>query len=287
MPSTKVKSEGFTLESLLDASGKRMREDLAERLVSHPGAAGVNREEIIRQFLRKYLPKRFEVSHGFAFDANGSVSRQLDVIISNALISPHFETAGGVRFFPCESIVAVGQVKSSLSSAAELGDALMNLESAKSLDRSAKGRAVDLSYGEAIDPTKNHLHQIFTFIFIAGRAPTKDLILHELMDKVHHSAPHLWPNVVLANGKYLATFCCGYGVCPNPMDARGIAIQDNSPEHDILMKFYLLLAAAIEVTRVCGLPYWQYLEKAKLWSADVHYSCADYPPPLLSSLGIY
>jgi len=44
----------FTLQSLLKASGKRMRADLAERLVSHPGELGIGREEVIRQFLRAY-----------------------------------------------------------------------------------------------------------------------------------------------------------------------------------------------------------------------------------------
>jgi hypothetical protein len=71
--------EPFSLGRLLAATGQRMRADLAERLIAHPGELGAHREEIIRQFLRAYLPKRFEVSSGFAFDSAGHISQQLDV----------------------------------------------------------------------------------------------------------------------------------------------------------------------------------------------------------------
>src|SRR5258708_28829732 len=132
----------FDLEYLLQSAGRRMRDDLAERLVPHPGELGTGREEIIRAFLRAYLPNRFEVATGFAFDACGSVSEQLDIIIANSLVCPRFETAGGKRFYPCESIVAVGQVKSSLTTKQAFRDAMRNLASVKLL-RSLSPRTCD------------------------------------------------------------------------------------------------------------------------------------------------
>jgi hypothetical protein len=123
----------FSLELMLKAAGKRMRDDLAERMVEHPGELGGGREEIFRRFLRAYIPSRFEVSTGFAFDSRGNVSQQLDIVIANALVCPRFETVGGNRFYPCESVVAVGQVKSSLTSDADLRSALANLESVRIL----------------------------------------------------------------------------------------------------------------------------------------------------------
>jgi hypothetical protein len=105
-----------------------------------------------------------------------------------------------------------------------------------------------------------------------------------LMDHVLTTAPHVWTNVVLALDQYLITFHCNAGVCPNPMDARGIALQRVSPEDELLMRFYLLLGQAIEVTRVSGLPYWEYLSAAKSWSVEIHISATDDPPPLLASL---
>jgi hypothetical protein len=276
----------FDVLKLLQSAGDQMKDDLKERLTSHPGELGVGREQIVRDFFRHYLPKRFEISHGFAFDANGKVSQQLDVIVVDSNICPRFETRGGVRYFPCECIVAVGQVKSSLSSRESLREVLANLESVKCLDRSANGRAIDITRQEELDPINNHLHQVFTFVFVIGKVLAPDTMRSEILNHVLTTDAHLWPNVVFACDKYLITFCCDGGVCPNPMDARGIAVQKASAEQDILLKLYLLLGMAIETTRVASLPYWEYLNRITSWSAEVHYSCADDPPPYLSSLVI-
>jgi len=276
--------DNFSLLSLLQASGKRMKEELRERLTPHPGELGSNREEIIRDFLRRYLPRRFEVSHGFVFDASGRVSKQLDIVVVDSQVCPRFETAGGIRFFPCESVVAVGQVKSSLTGRRELKEVFENLESAKSLDRSAGGRAVDTTHQERIDPTTNHLHQIFTFVVVIGKALDGKSLQTEFLNHILESAPHLWPNLIYALDKYIITFCCDGGVCPNPMDARGVALQPTDRDDDLLMKLYLLLGMAIETTRVASLPYWEYLSRITPWSADVGYSCDGPLPPYLSSL---
>lgn len=274
----------LALEDLLKASGRRMSADLSQRLVQHPAELGTEREEIIRQFLRAYLPKRFDVSTGFAFDCHGCVSHQLDIIIADSLACPRFDSAGGHRFFPCESIVAVGQVKSSLTTRDEFRKSLENLESAKSLDRSGDGSAIDTTFMETLNHREYHLHQLFSFVFITGKSLAPTTLHQELLDYVLSTEPHLWPNVIFALDKYLATFCCDDGVCPNPMDARGVALQLATVDSELLMKFYLLLGRAIEVTRVSGLPYSQYLGKSNSWSADVWYSTADVPPPYLSSI---
>ena len=274
------------LLEMLRASGARLRRELNERLIVHPGELGQNREEILRQFLRDYLPKRYEVSTGFAFDCHGNLSQQLDVVIADSMVCPRLETSGGIRLFPCESVVAVAQVKSSLTSREHLNDALRNLASAKILDRSANGHAFDPIRGENIDPLNNHLHQIFTFLFVIGEALDGKTVRQELLDHVQRTPVHIWPNVLFAFDSYLVTFCCDSGVCPNPMDARGIALENESSQQDILLKLYLLLSRAIDQTRVASLPYWQYLESVTTWSAEVAYSSAEYPPPYLSSLSV-
>ena len=261
-----------------------MRADLAERLINHPGQLGGGREEILRRFLRDYLPKRFEVSSGFVFDSGGKISRQLDVIVADAGICPRFEIQGGSRVYPCESVVAVGQVKSSLTSKAEFLAAMENLASAKRLDRAAFGRpAVD--GGGSLEPSRSHLDEVFTFLFISGRAMAR-VTMHELLvDYVSSTPITSWPNVVLALDRYLATFCCDNGVCSNPYDARGIAMQPKRPNDELLVRFYLLLGSAISAIRVSDLPYWDYLQDARSWTADV-YSSTENPPPYLQTLTI-
>lgn len=89
---------------------------------------------------------------------------------------------------------------------------------------------------------------------------------------------------MLALDQYLITFHCNEGVCPNPLDAWGIALLRASADDELLMRFYLLLGQAIDVTRVSGLPHWEYLSAAKKWNVDIYFSDADFPPPLLVKL---
>lgn len=275
----------LNLAKLLSLAGEHMSRDLKEQLISHPGELGTEREEVLRSFLRLHLPRRFEVSTGFIFDSAGNLSKQLDIIIADSLVCPRFETPGGKRIYPCECVVAVGQVRSSITSVSKLNEALLNLHSAKNLDRSAKGKAIDKKYDECIDNRENYLHQIFTFVFVTGKSLSIDTIKPEILNYISAYEPHLWTNVIFALDQYLVTFCCDDGVCPNPMHARGISFQSASDRQDILLRFYKLLGRAIEVTTVSGLPYWQYLDGVgEDWNADVWYSMAEYPPPLLRNL---
>ncbi len=274
----------FSLAHLVESAGHRMASDLREKLVSHPGELGAEREEILRRFLAAYLPKRFEISTGFVFDSAGRLSKQLDIIIADGGLSPRFETSGGRRYYPCESVVGVGQVRSAVTSRRELFDALDNLESTKALDRSASGRAYDRTYREQIDHTSNYLHQIFTFLVITGNALAGETVREALFDHVQTREVHLWPNVILALDRFLVTFCCDNGICPNPMDARGVALKYADTEPGLLLRFYLLLGGVIEVIRTSGLPYWEYLQSANQWDAEVLHSTLETPPPLLSSM---
>lgn len=274
----------FQLTKLLTLAGDRMKSDLQTRLIDHPGELGADREEVVRSFLRAYLPKRFEISTGFVFDANGAVSKQVDVIIADSFVGAHFETVGSTRYFPCESVVAVGQIKSSLTSEQKLNEALDNLESVKSLDRSACGKAFDTRYNEAIDPASNYLHQIFSFVLVTGRSISKTTIQMSVLDYITKREPSLWPNVLLALDNYLLTFSCEVGVCPNPMHALGIHLELAEKSPDLIMRFFILLGRAIEVTRVSGLPYWEYLNASKQWTGNTIFSASDNPTPVLSSL---
>lgn len=281
----KLVAKKFRIDELLASAAKSMSSDLAQQLVAHPGELGREREEVVRAFLRKHLPERFEISTGFVFDADEHVSEQIDIIISDSLLCPRFETIGGTHYYPCESVVAVGQVKSSMTSEKTFMAALSNLESVKNLDRSGGGRAVDELTGEPIDPLTNHRHQMFTFVLVTGRSLSRENATTALMNFVLKRDAHLWPNVILALDQYLLTYCCDAGVCPNPLDARGIASQAAEETQDLVMRFYLLLASVIEVTAVSRLPYHSYLRRMGDWTAKVyHSSVEDDPPPFLSSI---
>ena len=117
----------------------------------------------------KTSPKRFAVSTGFVFDVHGAISSQMDIVIHDAEDCPVFTAPGEAKFFPCEGVLAVGQVKSNITSADEYEAALQNIRSAKRLDRSTRGRSHSTCSSEPIEHTENHLHQMFSFVFIINR----------------------------------------------------------------------------------------------------------------------
>ena len=275
------------LADMLSRAGARMASELKDRLVPHPGEQGVAREEIIRQFLRTHLPKGFDISSGFVFDVNGEVSQQADIIIADSLVSPRFEVSGGVRFYPCESVVAVGQVKSKVTSRKELWDAFCNLRSVGLLDRTAGGRAVCERTGNPLDHKSNHQHRIFSFIFVIDRALSAELAQETLLECIHRSGPHLWPNMIFALNKYMITYCCDNGVCPNTLDARATAIIRSIIPGDDLIRFYTFLSQAINHTSISRVSSWAHLEKAVPLDAELMYSSVDAPPPYLSSLEMF
>jgi len=274
------------LRDMLARAGMRMADELKERLVPHSGELGIAREEILRRFLRDNLPRRYEVSSGFVFDSR-AISQQLDIIIADALVAPRFEVSGGIRFYPCESVVAVGQVKTHVSSRREMWDAINNLRSVSLLDRTADGQAVCDRTGQSLNPRENHLHRIFTFLIILERSLGGELARELLLEVVQRSEPHLWPNVIVALEKYVLTYCCDNGICPNTLDARAIALADASDFATGLLRFYIFLSQAINATSVSRMSSSAYLHRLLPLNADVIYSCTNdegEPPPFLSTL---
>lgn len=275
------KQTQISLADMLEEAAENMASNLRSKLLSHPGELGTAREQIIREFLAAHLPKRFEVATGFAFDCTGALSRQLDIVIFDSSVCPRFEISGGKLLFPCEAILAVGQVKSSLTSRDQFIHVLDNLASVRKLDRTARGTAVDHRSQEVLSPSTNHLDQIFTFLFIVGKAMQPEALGLTLLEEAFNFPVEYLPNVLLAMDRYLITYRCDGGVCPNQLDARGVAIQATDHPSDALLRFYLFLGQALNSTRTAALPYWQYLAKYHDIPATVLCSSVEDPPPHL------
>ena len=260
----------FTVPELLESVALQMRAALGESLIPHPGELGTGREEVIRGFLRKHLPPLFGVSTGFVFDTNGNISKQIDVIIYDAYLCPKFEAVGGKLFFPCEAVVCVGEVKSVLSSKKDVEKALQNIRSVKNLDRSANNQNLSFPKEEPINQRLNHLDQIFTFLFVIDRCLSEVEFRKALFEHLCANERYLWPNVFYYFDHYLLTFCCKYGVCPNPMDAWGITSVTDRPRAELLLRFYRLIVMALGATTVSKFHWSTYLDVPDTYGGDVY-----------------
>ena len=103
-------------------------------IINHNTSKGTFREQIVQKFLRPFLPNAYGISGGQAFDKDGAISKQLDVVIYDALHSYVAPYMNDFIYFPCESVYGNIEIKSSLNNQS-FTEALENIASLKVLKR--------------------------------------------------------------------------------------------------------------------------------------------------------
>ncbi len=84
---------------------------------SHPLAIGDDSELNWKGMLESVLPTRYRVSKGFAIDADGDRSEQIDLLIYDRHFSPVLLDVGDYLFVPAEAVFAALEVKQSMDRA--------------------------------------------------------------------------------------------------------------------------------------------------------------------------
>ena len=122
----------------LTASELTLEFEKAPTAVRHSGVAGQESERIVAGFLRERLPDAIGVTTGEVIDSQGGRSRQIDVILYDALRTPM--TFSGelddTHVVPAEGVLAVVEVKTHLRSG-DLGACVTNCRSVKQRVRTA------------------------------------------------------------------------------------------------------------------------------------------------------
>src|SRR3989304_7115930 len=106
--------------------------------VRHWPSVGYSREEILRSFLKEYLPRRFDISTGFVYRNSNEVSKQVDILIWDSHRFPPIYCQGDLVIVKPEAVVAAIEVKST-SGKKEITKALKNLSLLKELIGKVKG----------------------------------------------------------------------------------------------------------------------------------------------------
>ena len=128
----------MNIEELFNEVSNQMLSDFrkTQQVLDHTGQKGEANEEAVRKFLRQYLPKTLNISTGTLVDSDGEISRQLDIVVSDAAKTPIFYQAGQIRVIPIECVYAVIEVKANLDKS-ELKKCYENMKSVKSLRKCA------------------------------------------------------------------------------------------------------------------------------------------------------
>ena len=184
-----------------------------------PGQIGSARESPVRRRLMQLLPRGVGVGSGCVIDSFGNASRQMDVILYERDICPVFSINEdpASTYYPCEGVIAVGEVKSALDSR-ELKDTFLKIESVKRLRRFARlspsgvpGMADYVAFrkygslNSAATPKlgdyNQDMHpsdQIYGFSFVGRLNLARETVCNKFIELAIANGYALSPNVVVA-----------------------------------------------------------------------------------------
>jgi hypothetical protein len=174
--------------------------DASRAAIGHNGAAGTDREGIVLTFLRRYLPASVRVwGSGEILAADGSTSKQCDIIITDPATPPLYVGAGdGHRIVPAECVYGTVEVKTFLDKA-QLLSACDNIRSVKSRPKTAYEKGLDQKTVTRYEQVWDHTPTLGT-IFAFGGASLDSL--GEALSEWCHGVPHhLRPDSVWVLGE--------------------------------------------------------------------------------------
>ncbi len=230
-----------------------MHEEVVQQLaltkrIRHAGESGRAREEIVRRFLRKFVPSGLGIDTGFVIDVHGGVSRQIDIVIYRHDYHPILEI-GGLKHFLVESVVAVIENKASVTDRATLREALENIRSVKRLDRSAEGRNyVVMDFHGQGTLVKDDPHYRVWGAIIAEESLSRETFLAEMESDVHSNDLSLWLDCYVAIHGFVSRYVDkNTALVWNPDGADALVLTDpeGSSGERPLVDFALLLAGRL------------------------------------------
>jgi len=89
--------------------------DQSTNKLIHPGEFGMYRETLCKEFIRFIIPRRLDIEQGFLLNPNEEISHQCDIVVFDKDNTPLIENTERQRFFPIETVSAIGEIKSILN----------------------------------------------------------------------------------------------------------------------------------------------------------------------------
>ena len=214
----------FDPDAFVQRIGRRLVEQFDEaRAASSPSTVGAAMEQPVRDQLEQILPRGLGVGSGFVIDSYGGTGRQTDIVLYEKDICPVFSinNTPETTYYPCECVVAVGEVKSELNRNS-LQDAFSKIASVKQLQRHMIRHFVpdertgvqppvyrsygSLHTGDIVDVSENPgaCGQIYGFVLAGNTRLATDTLATSFLELSHNVGDVLSPNLaVVLNGALL------------------------------------------------------------------------------------
>lgn len=221
--------------------------DFLSSQLSHNPSRGAAREFVLRELLRRHLPQKLAVGAGLIVSSDGQRSKQIDIVIYDALNTPIMYMADELQIFPVESVYAVIEVKSRLDSK-ELKKSVDNIRSVKKMPKTAYIinespiiKTVELYGEEGLD----HF-PIMGFIFAYSSINNLQILKNKLVDLDDREPKNNVDTICVLNKALIANWRSNidqYVATKEPDSQRVVIKGDNS-----LLTFYLFLMHVLPQT---------------------------------------
>lgn len=236
----------FVFAKYVSELGKELVHELNKaKLATHPVAVGSNKEFGVIQKLQDLLPAGVGIGSGFVYDINGNVSKQCDIVIYEKDFCLVTTINGNKKdsFYNCESVIAVGEVKSVLAKD-ELLDSLDKFETINGLkrfvtqedinaDRQYLSKMAMVQSLDKVPVERNEFDRIFKFIICESMSVDVEKAIEEkgVVDK-----DDLFNSIVSLDGTHVM-YLNGKRVCLSPYFADKIIIQKDSNNYAPFSRF--------------------------------------------------
>src|SRR5262245_38744602 len=81
--------------------------DFINALFRHAGVKGEGNESVLRDLLRRFLPRRYGIGTGIVIDRTGKQSRQCDIVLYERQLYPSLLALTSVHLFPVDLVYGV------------------------------------------------------------------------------------------------------------------------------------------------------------------------------------
>lgn len=121
MNKSNIKNLFYNLQEQMEATLRTNRS-----VIQHPSTKGDALEDVWINWLRKYLPNRYNVDKAIVIDSQGGMSEQIDLVIYDQQYTPFIFTQNQTNYIPAEGVYAVFEVKPDLKGSCSYGKSSLN-----------------------------------------------------------------------------------------------------------------------------------------------------------------
>lgn len=214
----------FSSKSFLEGVGRRLAfafDDGGE--ATTPGLKGTVRELELRRTLSGVFGENVNLGTGCVISVDGQASKQQDIIISERTFGISFSVldSGDATYFPCETTICAGEIKSELNPRT-LADTFEKCNSVKTLRRQCRPEKGDLDLpatksfrqfgsptsmqgvaAEEFDQDIKSTDQVFYFGFYGRRSISTKRLLEDLLEVSKNGVNYVPDLLVTLDGTVL------------------------------------------------------------------------------------